>query len=80
MEKSIHLPNLEEDVDEVEVSQWFVKKGDDIKIGDPLIEILVDKAIIELESEYAGKILELKVEEGEIISVNSEIAVIEVQD
>ena len=78
MEKSIHLPNLEEDVDEVEVSQWFVKKGDEIKIGDPLIEILVDKAIIEIESEFTGKILELKVEEGEIISVNREIAVIEI--
>ena len=80
MEKSIQLPNLEEDVDEVEVSQWFVKKGDHIKIGDSLIEILVDKAIIEIESEYNGKILELKVEEGEIISVNREIASIEIEE
>jgi len=80
MEKSIQLPNLEEDVEEVEVSQWFVKKGDHIEIGDPLIEILVDKAIIEIESEYNGRIIELKVEEGEIISVNREIASIEIEE
>ena len=80
MEKTIKLSQIEEDVEEVEVSQWFVKEGDSIQKGEDLLEILVDKANVVIEAEDSGEIIDLKVEEGEIIPVGTEIAVIEIAD
>jgi len=78
MKKSIKIPEHGSDVSEVEIAQWFVKKGDIVKKGDLLLEVLIDKAVIEIKAEVSGKIIEIKEKEGVIVPIGTEIAIIEV--
>lgn len=80
MKKTIVMPEIEQDVSEVEIGQWLVKVGDEIKAGQPLLEVLVEKANVEVEAEISGKLVEILQEEGAIVEVGDEIAVIEVGD
>ena len=80
MKKTIVMPKIEEDVTEVEIGQWLVNVGDDVKAGQPLLEVLVEKANVEVAAEVSGKVVEILQEEGTIVEVGDEIAVIEVED
>jgi len=80
MKKTIVMPKIEEDVNEVEIGQWLVKVGDEIKVGQPILEVLVEKANVEVEAEMSGKVVEILQEEGAIVEVGDEIAMIEVED
>jgi len=78
MEKSITVPDLGDTVEEAEISQWLVKVGDSVEEGAPLVEVLVDKASMELTAEFGGRVKALLKEEGAIVSVGEDIAVLEV--
>lgn len=80
MKKSIKIPKFGSDVSEVEIAQWFVKKGDIVKKGDTLLEALIDKAVVEIKAEISGKIIEIKEMEGAIVPIGTEIAIAEVFD
>lgn len=80
MKKSIKIPKFGSDVNEVEIAQWFVKKGDTIKKGDLLLEMLIDKAVVEIKAEISGEIIEIKEMEGAILPIGTEIAIAEISD
>ena len=54
------LPELGEGVYEAELVAWLVKPGDPVKRGQNLMEVLTDKATMEVPSPFAGTIDELK--------------------
>src|SRR5438876_10263684 len=64
-----HLPELGEGVYEAELVAWLVKVGDTVKRGQPLIEMLTDKATMEVPSPFAGTITALRAEAGQQIKV-----------
>jgi len=78
MKKSIKLNNTGENSEEVEIVQWFVAEGDEVKKGQPLLEVLIDKANLEIEAEEDGKIVKLLKKESELVRVGEEIAIMEV--
>lgn len=78
MKNVIKLNNIEENSEEVEIGQWFIAEGDVVKKGQPLLEILIDKAVLEIEAEEDGKVVKLLKTEGEIVSIDAGIAIIEV--
>ena len=78
MKKTIKLNIIDENFEEVEIAQWFVTEGDEVKKGQPLLEVLIDKANLEIEASENGKIVKLLKQESEIIKVDEEIAIIEV--
>jgi 2-oxoisovalerate dehydrogenase E2 component (dihydrolipoyl transacylase) len=63
------LPELGEGVYEAELTSWLVKPGDTVKRGQNLIEVLTDKASMEVPSPFAGTITSLNAEPGQRISV-----------
>ena len=63
------LPELGEGVYEAELVSWLVKPGDVVKRGQNLIEVLTDKATMEVPSPFAGKITDLLAEPGQRIKV-----------
>jgi pyruvate/2-oxoglutarate dehydrogenase complex dihydrolipoamide acyltransferase (E2) component len=73
----IKMPKLGNEADEYEISQWFIKKGDVIHKGERLVEVLADKADMEIESEFSGKVIEIKEKEGAVVSVGSDLVVID---
>ncbi len=65
------LPELGEGVYEAEVVRWLVKPGDSVKRGQSLIEVLTDKATMEVPSPFIGKITKLSAEPGQQVKVGS---------
>ena len=50
------LPELGEGVYEAELVQWLVRPGDAVKRGQPLAEVMTDKATMEVPAPFTGKI------------------------
>src|SRR5580700_637739 len=65
------LPELGEGVYEVEVVRWLVKPGDSIKRGQSLLEVLTDKATMEVPSPFIGKITKLNAEAGQQVKIGA---------
>jgi pyruvate dehydrogenase E2 component (dihydrolipoamide acetyltransferase)/2-oxoisovalerate dehydrogenase E2 component (dihydrolipoyl transacylase) len=63
------LPELGEGVYEAEMTRWLVKTGDVVKPGQALLEVLTDKATMEVPAPFAGTITELKVQPGDKLSI-----------
>jgi pyruvate dehydrogenase E2 component (dihydrolipoamide acetyltransferase)/2-oxoisovalerate dehydrogenase E2 component (dihydrolipoyl transacylase) len=63
------LPEIGEGVYEAEVVAWHVKPGDVIKRGQALVEVMTDKATMEIPSPFAGNISNLRVEPGQRIKI-----------
>jgi pyruvate dehydrogenase E2 component (dihydrolipoamide acetyltransferase)/2-oxoisovalerate dehydrogenase E2 component (dihydrolipoyl transacylase) len=63
------LPELGEGVYEAELVRWLVKPGDTVKRGQPLVEVLTDKATMEVPAPFAGKVMALHAEPGNQVKV-----------
>lgn len=63
------LPDIGEGIHEGEILKWFIKEGDEVKEDDVLCEVQNDKAVVEIPSPVEGKVLEIKVQEGEVAVV-----------
>ena len=63
------LPPLGEGLIEVELVRWLVKPGDRVERGQPLMEVLSDKATMEVPSAFAGQITHTLAETGSKIKV-----------
>ncbi|MBO9400751.1 dihydrolipoyllysine-residue acetyltransferase [Shimia sp. R9_3] len=68
------------DFTEVPVVSVLVSAGDVIAAEDPLIEIESDKATMEVPSPAAGKVLEIKVAEGDNVSEGSLVLLLEAEE
>jgi pyruvate dehydrogenase E2 component (dihydrolipoyllysine-residue acetyltransferase) len=73
----VTMPQLGETVVEGTITKWLKKEGEQIERDEPLFEISTDKVDTEVPSPVAGKIIEIKVPEGETVQVGTELAVIE---
>jgi pyruvate/2-oxoglutarate dehydrogenase complex dihydrolipoamide acyltransferase (E2) component len=63
------LPELGEGVYEAEVVACLVKPGDTVKPGQTLLEVLTDKATMEVPAPFSGRIKEIHVAPGQQIKV-----------
>jgi len=70
------LPDIGEGIHEGEIVKWLVKEGDVVEEDQPLVEVMTDKATVELPSPVAGTILEIRAKEGEVVQVGSVLVVI----
>jgi pyruvate dehydrogenase E2 component (dihydrolipoamide acetyltransferase) len=73
---AVTMPKLSDTMLEGTLVKWCKKKGDKVEVGDILAEVETDKATMEMESFDDGTISELYVEEGAVIKVGDEIALI----
>src|SRR5205814_3290538 len=64
-----HLPQLGEGVYEAEMVRWLVAAGDAVRHGQGLMEVMTDKATMEVPAPFAGTVTELRVQPGQTIKV-----------
>ena len=77
--EKIKLPDIGEGIAEGEIVRWLVKEGDEVKQFQSLVEVLTDKATVEIPSPYSGRVKKLLAREGERIRVGSPVAEIEIE-
>ena len=72
-----YMPDIGEGVVEGEIVGWKVKVGDTVKLDQPLVEVMTDKATVELPSPRAGVITKINFKDGDICPVGKVLVVIE---
>src|SRR5258708_7588953 len=72
------LPDVGEGTAEAEIVAWHVRPGDVIKEDAPLVDVMTDKATVEMTSPVAGKVISIHGEPGDMAPVGGPIAVFEV--
>lgn len=70
------MPLLSDTMTEGTVAAWHKQVGDQIEIGELLLEIETDKAVMEQDSFFEGTLLHIGVQEGETVAVQAVLAVI----
>ncbi|VAW04100.1 Dihydrolipoamide acyltransferase component of branched-chain alpha-keto acid dehydrogenase complex [hydrothermal vent metagenome] len=72
------LPDLGEGIVEAEIAALHVKVGDMVTEDQPLIDMMTDKATVEIPSPVDGKVLSISGSPGEMITVGDAMVVFEV--
>lgn len=65
------LPDLGEGVSEAEVDRWVVAEGDAISEDQPLVEVITDKATVEIPSPFSGIVERIHVRAGDVVPVGT---------
>jgi pyruvate dehydrogenase E2 component (dihydrolipoamide acetyltransferase) len=68
------MPRLSDSMEEGTILQWLKQVGDEVAVGEELVEIETDKANMAYESDVAGTLTEILVQEGETVAIGSPIA------
>jgi len=75
MADEFKLPDIGEGLAEGEIVRWLVAVGDTVEEDQPLVEVMTDKATVEVPSPHAGTVAELRAAEGDIIAIGTTILV-----
>jgi pyruvate dehydrogenase E2 component (dihydrolipoamide acetyltransferase) len=70
------MPRLSDSMEEGTILQWLKQVGDEVAVGDELVEIETDKANMAYESDVAGTLSEILVQEGETVAIGTPIAMV----
>src|SRR3954452_2198132 len=74
----IKVPDIGEGMTEAEIVAWHVAPGQVIREEDPLVDVMTDKATVELPAPVAGTVLAIHGNPGERRPVGSELVVLDV--
>lgn len=77
-ERAFHLPDLGEGLEEAEISSWLVAEGDEVALNQPLVEVETAKAVVEIPSPFAGRVVSLYAAEGSTVRVGERLITVEV--
>ncbi|HEY1665045.1 MAG TPA: dihydrolipoamide acetyltransferase family protein [Trebonia sp.] len=73
----IKMPRLSDTMEEGAISTWHKKPGDTVAVGDVLVEIETDKAVMEYEAYQGGTLAEILVPEGQNADIGAPIALLD---
>src|SRR5882672_2432919 len=71
------LPDIGEGVVEGEVVRWLVQEGDALRMDQPMVEIMTDKATVEIPAPRAGRVGKRMFAEGQLCPVGKVLITIE---
>jgi pyruvate dehydrogenase E2 component (dihydrolipoamide acetyltransferase) len=70
----IVMPRLSDSMEEGTILTWMKKVGEEIAVGEEIVEIETDKANMAYESDVAGTLTEILAEEGATLAIGTPIA------
>ena len=70
----LKMPQLGLTMEEGTVSKWVKHEGDEVKVGDVVVEITTDKLTNEVTSEAEGTMLKIVAQEGDDVPVKGTLA------
>jgi 2-oxoisovalerate dehydrogenase E2 component (dihydrolipoyl transacylase) len=69
----VKVPDIGEGIAEVELVEWRVRPGDTVVEDQALVDVMTDKATIEVPSPVAGKVIAARGNAGDKLAVGSEL-------
>ena len=76
---TFNMPDVGEGVAEAEIVEWHVKVGDRVEEDQHLVDVMTDKATIDIESPVSGVVTQLAGEVGDTIAIGAMLLVIEIE-
>lgn len=73
------LPDLGEGTVEAEIVNWRVKPGDTVAEDDVVVEVMTEKAAVEVPAPVGGRVLSTTGAPGDMVPVGAELIVLETQ-
>ncbi|HJR60665.1 MAG TPA: biotin/lipoyl-containing protein, partial [Vicinamibacterales bacterium] len=73
MASDFKIPELGENITSGDVVRLLVKPGDSLAKDQPVLELETDKATIEVPSDVAGTVREIKVKQGDKVKVGQTV-------
>jgi pyruvate dehydrogenase E2 component (dihydrolipoamide acetyltransferase) len=73
----IKMPRLSDTMEEGAIATWHKQPGDTVAVGDVLVEIETDKAVMEYEAYQAGTLAQILVPEGKNADIGTPIALLD---
>ncbi len=74
MAQDIVMPRLSDSMEEGTILRWIKSVGDEVTLGDELVEIETDKANMVFEADAAGTLTEIVADEGDTLPIGEVIA------
>ncbi|MCE5200051.1 MAG: 2-oxo acid dehydrogenase subunit E2 [Armatimonadota bacterium] len=74
------MPLLGQTMEEGTIIQWFKNEGDEVKAGEPLLEVMTDKVNMEVEAPESGVLRKILAQPEDVIPVREPIAIIALAD
>ncbi|HVY86099.1 MAG TPA: dihydrolipoamide acetyltransferase family protein [Caulobacterales bacterium] len=72
------LPDVGEGTAEAEIAAWHVRVGDVVKEDQPLVDVMTDKATVEMTSPVTGRVIKLNGDPGDMAAVGSALVVLQI--
>jgi len=73
------FPDIGEGITEGKILKWYVRKGQKVSEGDPLVNVETDKVVTDIPSPKDGEIKNMYGKEGEVINVHDALVEMEVE-
>ena len=74
--REFRLPDIGEGLAEAEIVKWHVPVGGVVAMDETIVEVETDKAVVEIPSPFAGRVVRHGAAEGEIVRVGEVLVVI----
>jgi pyruvate/2-oxoglutarate dehydrogenase complex dihydrolipoamide acyltransferase (E2) component len=74
--KEFRLPDIGEGLAEAEIVKWHVPVGGVVAVDQTVVEVETDKAVVEIPSPFAGRVIHHGAGEGEVVRVGEVLVVI----
>jgi len=72
--KVFNLPDLGEGLPDAEIVEWLVEEGDTVSLDQPLVSMETAKAVVEVPSPFAGKVVTFHGQAGDVIATGAPLA------
>src|SRR6516162_1840362 len=69
------LPDVGEGIAEAEIVAWHVNVGESVKEDQRLVDVMTEKATVEIGAPVSGKVVERNGEAGDMVPVGTELVV-----
>jgi len=80
MSKDFILPDIGEGIVECEIVEWLVAEGEQVKEDQPVVEVMTDKAVVEIPAKEDGVVKKLYYSKGDIAKVHEPLFAIDSGD
>jgi 2-oxoisovalerate dehydrogenase E2 component (dihydrolipoyl transacylase) len=78
-ERVFAMPDLGEGLEEGRIVRWLVAAGDTVRLNQPLVEVETAKAVVEVPSPFAGRVVTLHGSEEDDVPVGGALVTFEVE-